>query len=87
MIVVMAFHWSNRNKGKNIELSAGGRIATRMRRADYGGVISEECLQLGQKIRFRLDQVTEVYGFGLVRGLLILFNSSVCLNLVLKASS
>ena len=70
----MAFHWNSRNKGKNIELSGGGRTATRVRASGWGVVITEESLRLGQKIRFRLDQVAEDGGSGLVRGLLILYN-------------
>ena len=74
----MTFHWDSRNKGKNIKLSGGGRTATRVRGhdRDFGVVITEERLRLGQKIRFKLDQVDRIlrhYG-GLVRVLLILLN-------------
>ena len=47
-----------------------------MKDANYGVVITEECLRLGQKIRFKLDQLDRNYrgSFGLVRVLLILLN-------------
>ena len=73
---VMTFHWDSHNKGKNIKLSGGGRTAKRVRDRNYGVVITEECLRLGQKIRFKLDQLDRDYwaSGGLVKVLLILLN-------------